>query len=343
MLKDQHNRLSRLLHDIYLGNSSIAELSFDLEALMAGNINAAKEVVFVTGLARSGTTSVFNQIYQSGEFASLLYSDMPFLLMPNLWGKRQLSSDTTKSERFHGDNIMVGADSPEALDEFFWKVFLKNKYISKDSLSLHHIDKTAASAYDKYISLICSARNKKKYLSKNNNNILRLSALNALAIPPKVIMLYRDPLEHASSLMKLHLKFSGQQLDDNFILRYFNYLGHHEFGLGQKPFFFDSVLSEKLKHQDKSTFDFWLLSWLNYYKHVVDNHLNDLLLISFKDLCERPEIVYPQINKYLGLYNHNEFPSAYRPPSYVIPSYSDDLLQQCMLIYEKLNASRIYC
>jgi hypothetical protein len=342
MLTDQHNRLSRLLHDIYLGNPSIAELSFDLEALMAGNISAAKESVFVTGLARSGTTSVFNHIYQSGEYASLLYSDMPFLLMPNLWGKRQLSSNTTKTERFHGDNIMVGADSPEALDEFFWKVYLKNKYISKDFLSLHHIDKAAVSAYDKYVSLICSARNKNKYLSKNNNNILRLSGLNALSIPQKVIMLYRDPLEHASSLMKLHLKFSSQQLDDNFILRYFNYLGHHEFGLGQKTFFFDSVLSEQLKHHDKSTFDFWLLSWLNYYSYVVNHYLDDITLVSFKDICDNPKRVYGYINEQLAIKPDNQYPDPYMPPSYDIPLHSATLLHECMKVYERLNTERKY-
>ena len=40
-----------------------------------------KEHVFITGLARSGTTILLNALYKSNIFASLTYSDMPFVLL----------------------------------------------------------------------------------------------------------------------------------------------------------------------------------------------------------------------------------------------------------------------
>jgi hypothetical protein len=344
MQVDQHDKISQWLHDFYLGNRSVAELSFDLECMLAGKTAPVDQAVLVTGLARSGTTSVFNHIYNSGEHASLLYSDMPFLLMPNLWGKHQRPADNTKTERFHGDNILVGADSPEALVEFSWKTFLKDSYITKDYLKIHDLDPKHLSKYEKYMSLICKARGKSRYVSKNNNNILRIKGLLKLNTPKKIIMLYRHPIDHAGSLMKLHVKFSKQQTEDPFVLRYFNYLGHHEFGLNQKPFYLDPGVYQQMAYQDKSNFDFWLLSWFNYYSHVVKHHLNDVMLVSFKDVCEQPLKVYPFINEQLGISQTLQYPEPYTPPTYEAPNlYSATLLQECMVVYEQLNTARKYC
>ena len=157
---NSHNSFDRMLHDFYLGNTSLAELSFDIGSMFFKNSQLSTENIFVTGLARSGTTSVFNFLHESNEYASLLYSDMPFLLMPNLWDKLSKKKILPKTERFHGDHILVGNDSPEALDEFFWKVFLGNSYIKNDFLSLNNITDTILEKYQEYISLICRTRGK---------------------------------------------------------------------------------------------------------------------------------------------------------------------------------------
>lgn len=343
MQLNQHSKISQWLHNFYLGNRSVAELSFDLECMLSGKTVAPEQAVFVTGLARSGTTTVFNHIYNSDEYASLVYSDMPFLLMPNLWGKHQRSLDNSKTERFHGDNIFVGADSPEALSEFSWKTFLKDSYIKNDYLKIHDLEPEHFSKYEKYMSLICRARGKSKFLSKNNNNILRIKGLLKLNTPKKIIMLYRHPIEHAGSLMKLHIRFSKRQKEDPFVLRYFNYLGHHEFGLNQKPFYLDQDVYEQMCHLDKLNFDFWLMSWFNYYSHVVKHHLNDVILVSFKDICEQPLKVYPYINAQLSIDKHIQYPDPYTPPTYEAPvNYSASLLKDCMMVYEQLNAARNY-
>ena len=40
--------------------------------------------IFITGLPRSGTTSLLNFLYSSNQYASLTYRNMPFVLSPNL-------------------------------------------------------------------------------------------------------------------------------------------------------------------------------------------------------------------------------------------------------------------
>ena len=60
---------------------------FDVESSVISINQTDNKHVFVSGLARSGTTILLNALYESDEFASLSYKDMPFVLAPNLWSK----------------------------------------------------------------------------------------------------------------------------------------------------------------------------------------------------------------------------------------------------------------
>ena len=340
---NSHNSLDQLLHDTYLGNQSLAEISFDIESLICGNAEVSNENIFVTGLARSGTTSVFNYLYNSNEFASLLYSDMPFLLMPNLWNLMPKKKNIDKTERFHGDNILVGSDSPEALDEFFWKVFLKNSYINKDSLDINKIENDTLHKYERYVSLICRLRKKSKYLSKNNNSILRIQQLLKSNIPTKLILLYRNPIDHAASLLKLHLRFSELQQDNKFILRYFNYLGHHEFGLNQKKF--NLYPHEKVNSTflNKTEIDFWINSWIEYYSFALEQLSDQITLICFEDICKFPEKTYSHISEFAGISGMPSTPAAYTPPTYnTNEKKSSNLEEKALELYKLLNKKRKY-
>jgi len=87
--------------------------------------------IFIAGLARAGTTALMRLFYETGEFCSLTYRDMPFPLAPLLWKKlmRFSAREQGLRERPHGDGIFVGFDSPEALEEVFWRVFCGEQYI----------------------------------------------------------------------------------------------------------------------------------------------------------------------------------------------------------------------
>lgn len=131
--QSQYGIFSKMVHHLALGNRFIAKASFDIEQATQKLDHASiinQKHVFVAGLARAGTTVLMRRFYSSGMFRSLIYRDMPFVLMTNLWGRMSFSSQkqSERQERAHGDGLLVDYDSPEA-----WKRssggFLRGKTI----------------------------------------------------------------------------------------------------------------------------------------------------------------------------------------------------------------------
>ena len=88
MSEFDYSFLSKILHHLALSNKSVIELSFDLETAFQKNKSVTNsEPVFVSGLARSGTTIIMRKLYETGKFRCLTYNDMPFVLMPGIWHK----------------------------------------------------------------------------------------------------------------------------------------------------------------------------------------------------------------------------------------------------------------
>ncbi|MFS4448783.1 sulfotransferase family protein [Maribacter sp. 2307UL18-2] len=335
-----YTRTEKILHRTYLSNYFISKSSLELEEIMFGDKSKkidVKEYIFISGLARSGTTALMNKIFFSGEYASLQYSNMPMLLSPNLW-KKKLKLE--KHERAHNDGIIIDGNSPEEFDEYFWKAFLKDSYID-GHLHPHEVDEEVLNKYIGYIQLLCLSKQKDKYISKNNNNILRLPALLSLA-NSKVFILYRKPLEHAASLMKLHKRFSEDQKNDKFALDYFNWLGHHEFGLGHKPFKFNDNAVKKLSQYDTRHFDYWLQIWINYYSYLLSSKNLSVTLIAFEDLIGDPQRVYDYVGQITQLKANLIADKAHTPSAYNTPKHTPELLEEANRIYGELELLKKY-
>ena len=84
-----YNLFIRLFHKLVLGSNNIQKTLFDLEKFffVSKDQNINIKSLFITGLARSGTTILLNTLYDTGKFGSLKYSDMPFVVCPNIWSK----------------------------------------------------------------------------------------------------------------------------------------------------------------------------------------------------------------------------------------------------------------
>ena len=107
--------LERKLHKFALSSQFMREVTFDFENTYVSTPDEIYDHIFITGLARSGTTILLNAIYESNVFASLTYADMPFILAPNIWSKLSLTKvDSNLKERAHGDGIKVSTEYPEA-------------------------------------------------------------------------------------------------------------------------------------------------------------------------------------------------------------------------------------
>ena len=253
--------------------------------------------VFVTGLARAGTTILMREIHGSGEFGSLTYADMPFVLAPNFWHRLSARGRKARprSERAHGDGIEVGFDSPEALDEVYWRVFAGSDYIRPDCLVPHAPDDEQIAGYRDFIRLVLRRTGKSRYLSKNNNHILRLDSL-ARAFPDSVILIpVRDPRDHAVSLLNQHQRFLDS---DAFTRAYMGWLGHHEFGATHRPFAWDVAIVGG----DPQELDYWLAQWLAAHRRIdaLDRAHANIQLVPYQGLISDSGI-WPAVARRIGV------------------------------------------
>lgn len=256
-----YSALDRVLHRLALASPARAEMMHDIER--AAFLKSAPEDtgrhVFITGLARAGTTILMREIHRTGEFGSLTYADMPFVLAPNLWASlsRKGHRPGVKAERAHGDGIEVDTRSPEALDEVYWRVFHGKAYIGAKGLMPHEPDEELIAGYRDLIRLVLRKTGRTRYVSKNNNTILRLGTLARAMPEAEFLVPLRRPLDHAASLLGQHRRFLGA---DAFTQDYMTWLGHHEFGATHRPFLFGAPPSG-----DPMAMDYWLRLWLSVY------------------------------------------------------------------------------
>lgn len=317
-MQADYNPVDRLMHRVALGSPVTAEILHDVErALYLKSAPPDRGGhVFVTGLARAGTTILLRELHATGAFGSLAYADMPLVLAPNLWARvsRNMRTGFEPVERAHGDGIAVDLESPEALDEVFWRVVCGKKYIRPDGLLVHRPGPRAVSRYRDLIRLVLRSTGKSRYLTKGNNNILRLDAL-AKAMPDCTFLLVvREPLEHARSLLGQHRRFIGPE--DAFRRDYMGWLVHHEFGADQRPFRFP-----RAPEGDARTIDYWLQTWIAVYdalEEVIDTRAN-ILVIPYELLCDDPSLwsaicarigIAPAPRREIGPIRQSEPPSA---------------------------------
>ena len=160
-----YNIFQKFLHDFVLSKKIINKSLYELEKIIYLKNKDIKNQshIFITGLPRSGTTSLLNFLFSSNEYASLTYNNMPFILSPN-FSKFFYKKNISKKERFHRDGIYFDNNSPEALDEIF---FDNNEEFINNEL-------------ENYIQLILIYNKKSKYLSKNNLNFKRIDLINSI-------------------------------------------------------------------------------------------------------------------------------------------------------------------
>ncbi len=333
--------LSRALHRLALGVSSVSEASFDIERNVYGRSLpscAAGKHVFVAGLARSGTTLLMRALHETGEFCSLTYRDMPFVLAPNLWAGLAGRGARHKEAavRAHGDGVLVDFDSPEALEDVFWRVFCGDRYIRHDRLCPMDASAEDLDRFRCYVSLILKRYSGDRYLSKNNNNVLRLEAIHE-AFPDSLILIpYRDPGQHAYSLLKQHRRFLEMHNDDSFSASYMTWLVHHEFGSDHRPFEWGHRVAAG---RDIMSIEYWLAQWVGVYGHLlslVEKFKDSLLPVGYEMFCSDTQSVWTALSNRAGF--SAETPANLDLRVHELPEISDkQLLRDAREIFLSLE------
>jgi hypothetical protein len=280
---NDYSFIDRLLHRVAFGlpmlQVALGDMEGDIFRKRLEGVAPGGEV-FVTGLPRAGTTLVMTLLHETGEFGSFTYRHMPFILAPMLWDRMTRGSrrEAVAQERAHGDGMAVSFDSPEAFEEIIWLAHRRKLIVAGDRLrplGRGDLDRDFADALRgnvrRLLAVVQDAAGEagpRRYLSKNNANISRLAALHAMFPQARILVVFRHPLAHVSSLMNQHERFLDRHAADGFARAYMRWLGHYEFGENFKPIDFDGWLGDGAVPARPDQ-DWWLCYWTAAYRHAL--------------------------------------------------------------------------
>ena len=318
---NNYSWLEQKLHKFALSSQFMREVTFDFESTNIAPSSEIGDHVFITGLARSGTTILLNALYKSNIFASLSYADMPFVLAPNLWSKISFNKKNLElKERAHGDGIKVSTDSPEAFEEVFWKTFADEE------------NEELEDKFRFYVDNILYKYKKERYLSKNNQNIKRVELINSIFPNSKILIPFREPIQHAYSLLTQHKKFIEESNNDKFISKYMKWIGHTEFGPNYIP-----IQNQNLTFQNDLEINHWIEQWHLTYNDAFESLKNkkNIHFISYEKLCSNKDYWY-KIQELVNIENPYDF--KFKESKKDIPhKINTGLKEKAMSLYFDLN------
>jgi len=304
--------LDRALHRLAFSGPMVQGVAVDLEDKTLGKtIDGTPDTppVFITSLARAGTTILLESLNALPDTATHTYRDMPFVMSPLLWARLRGRAGTSREavERAHGDGIKVDFDSPEAFEEIIWRHFYPGKYTGEfiDLWTAADLDEEAQSFFRLHFRKIIALRLAEdrrplgRYVSKNNSNIAKLALLPEMFPGARIVVPVRDPLDHSASLLRQHRNFLRLHAQDRFAARYTRDLGHFEFGDTLKPFGFPG-LRQRLAAHEPADPDFWLCYWIASFEEVA-RHLDHLTIVDSDRLAADPQQRMSAICDHLSL------------------------------------------
>lgn len=271
--------------------------------------------IFICGLARSGSTILLELLASLESVISHQYQDYPLVFAPVLWSFLRRSMGARQSapkERAHKDGLVVGPESPEAMEEPIWMHFFPS--IHDPSVS-NVLDRSASNPqfdafYRKHIQCLLYLRKGRRYLAKGNYNVARLGYLAKLMPDARFIVPVREPIAHVVSLEKQHRLFCALETRDDRVLAYMRRVGHFEFGLDRRPINFgDSSAS-------RAVLDAWAagdqigglaLYWTQVYDYVLRLLQSDpdlarrSMIVRYDELCKDGAKILNEILEFSGL------------------------------------------
>ena len=301
---------------------------------------AIEAPVYVTGLARAGTTIALEILAAHPDVATHLYRDFPPVFTPYWWNwfvEKSRKAPPVARERAHKDGIMITADSPEAREEVIWMAFFDALHDPAQSNVLDgDTDNPAFAAfYRDHIRKLLAARGGKRYLSKGNYNITRIGYLLKLFPDARFVIPVRDPVWHVASLMKQHRLFCEGERGNGRALDYMRRVGHFEFGLDLRPINCGdggAVREIQALWEAGEEVRGWARYWAMIYGHVAaaldkDPALREAaMVLRYEDLCDRPEETMRRMMEHSGLEVDEavlaRFAGRLKPPGYYKPGFS---------------------
>lgn len=317
--------------------------------------------IYVTSLARAGTTIVTEMLERHPDVTSHRYSDFPNVWTP-YWRNYLLQKTRRETpqvqERAHRDRIRVSNDSPEAVEEILWMHFFPGLHDNSRSQVLDGKDRNENfdRFYRDHVRKLLAVRGANRYLAKGNYNIARLRYILDLFADARFLVPVRNPVSHIASLMKQHRLFLSADGKDPRVGRQLALSGHFEFGPGRSYVHFgDDKISEAIGRcwAESREAEGWSRYWAATYRHLL-NQLEEqpalrqaVLLFRYEDLCEYSGNVINALLDHCSLdlskfrQIREEFCQRLSLPQYYRPEFNSDELESirehCELIYQSLS------
>jgi hypothetical protein len=265
--------------------------------------------VFISGLARSGTTMVLTLLSQADGVATHRYRDFPFLCVPLAWnwlqdrlGPRELEA----VERPHRDRIRITKESADAFEEPIWQEFFPWLH---DPGRCHVMGADTAnpefeSFFAAHLRKILWLRRGRRYVSKGNYNLARIEYLARLFPSARFVVPVRAPLAQVRSLTEQHALFCRYAQSDARVPKYLAAAGHYEFGPQRRPLNFDPLRIGEVEAAWREGDDArgYARQWAQAYAHV-DRLRGDprIFVLRFEDFCARPGESVRELLDFCGL------------------------------------------
>lgn len=296
--------------------------------------------VYVTGLARSGTTILLELLARHPEVATHRYRDFPPVLVPWMWNRfldRASKGNHVAEERAHGDRIWVTPESPEAFEEVVWMAFFPDAHepgrsaVMDGGVRYPEFERF----YLEHIRKLLLVRGGKRYVAKGNYNLTRLGYLQAMSSDARFVVPVRDPVDHIASLMRQHEHFSREGARDARVRRHMQRSGHFEFGLDRRPIHTGDedgvgrvLAAWRAGREIEGWAGYWSLVY-GYVRDVLDHHPQIAAathVVRYEDLCGDPEDVMSGVLHHCDL-SPGTLPrtagQTVRAPDYYLATFDD--------------------
>jgi hypothetical protein len=334
----------------------------NLETSLANEYISEKKVdrpIFISGLARSGSTILLELLSSHPETTSHQYKDFPLIHIPIWWNnflKRAGQKVSHATDRAHKDRIKITPDSPEAMEEILWMSFFAGCHDPRVNNILTKMNSSSEfdSFYNDHILKLLHVKGGSRYLSKGNYNVSRIEYISQLFPEAVFLIPIREPANHIASLIKQHKLFCELETQNPKILSYMQRAGHFEFGLDRRPINFgeDSINKIQEYWAEGQEVSGWGATWSSVYSYVADLYENNsglskqIKIVSYESFCKNPLTILRDIYKHCDLDIHDEdlkkqselisFPDYYQ--SNFSDIESDIIHQETNSTYERIQA-----
>lgn len=177
-------------------------------------------------------------------------------------------------------------------------------------------------------------------------NITRLEVLTEQFPDGTILLPFRQPLQHAASLLCQHKNFLKIHSQDRFARDYMAAIGHYDFGENLRPIDFNNWL-EHGKSLDPKTHLFWIEYWIAGYSHILCKPNKRIHLLSFEALCESPHESLERIADAIEIKDRDTFVeqavSLRTPKPHPIDSNEipETTLENAIDLYDKLSSQSL--